>query len=68
MGASEAFLYTAGGRIEVASPSGGFESRAYLGQCQAGALFGGWCPTQHSDGVAICQVIEGFERCRVVLA
>ena len=32
VGASEAFLYLAGDRIEVASPSSGFERCPYLGQ------------------------------------
>jgi len=68
MGASESLLYFAGSRVEGASPSAGFERGPYLGDGQAGTQARGWCPTQDGQSVAICQVIEGSQRCRVVLA
>ena len=46
--AAEALLYPAGGRIEVASPSAGFERGAYLGKGKAGAHAGGGRPTQEA--------------------
>ena len=68
MGTSEALLYLVGGRVEGASPSSGFERGSDLGDGYAGALAGGWCPTQYGQGVAIRQVREGFEGCRIIFA
>ena len=65
---SEAFLYFAGDRIEVAFPSAPFERCSDLGQCQAGAQGGGGCPTQYGHSVGMGQVPERFQRCGIVLA
>ena len=38
MNGAETFLYSAGSRIKVASPTGGFERRSYLGQGMSSGL------------------------------
>ena len=61
-------LDSAGNFVEVASPSAGSERGSDLGDGQTGSCAGGWCPAQHGQSVAMGQVIESFQRCRIVFA
>ena len=61
-------LDLAGAGGDVALPPTAFERGLDRGQAQVGALLGGRGATQHPQGIAVGQVLEGLQRGRVVLA